>query len=124
MIAKGGAHGATRREPAVNHAFNLLADTGLMRNGASRPRWQNMALETFAREYWLASSFLQGRSVPRPMSRPSAESCLRKLALGCRWGSLRRAASGSAAHHSVAPTGKDSCAEWLLPCDTEPETAP
>lgn len=83
-----------------------------------------MALEIFAREYWLASSFLRGRSVPRPMSRPSAESCLRKLAFGCRWGSLRRAASGSAARHSLAPTGTDSRAEWLLPCDTEPEATP
>lgn len=83
-----------------------------------------MALETFAREYWLASSFLQGRSVPRPMSRPSAELCLRKLAFGCRWVSLRRAASGSAARHSLVATGTEPRGEWLLPCDTEPEAAP
>ncbi len=79
-----------------------------------------MALETFAREYWMASSFLRGRSVPRPMSRFSAESCLRRLAFGCRWGSLRRAACGSAVETGAAATARDSRAEWLLPCDTEP----
>ena len=90
----------------------------------SRPGETDMSLETFARQYWLASSFLKGRQVPRPMTRPSAESCLRDLAFGCRWRGLRRAAGESAARHRLIAKGGDSRNEWLLPCDTEPETAP
>ena len=91
-----------------------------------------MSLETFAREYWLASSFLKGRKVPRPMNRLSAESCLRKLAIGCRWAALRRAAGGSIAIGVAGPVAKarllpvkvNETREWVLPCDTEPEAAP
>lgn len=83
-----------------------------------------MSLETFVRQYWLASSYLKGRLVPRPMNRPSAETCLRDLAFRCRWGGLRRAASGSAVHLRLIPQGSDPRADWLLPCDTEPEAAP
>jgi len=79
-----------------------------------------MSLETFARQYWLANSCLKGRRVPRPMNRPSAESCLRELAFSCRWGALRRAACGSATRHRLIPRGGESGCEWLLPCDTEP----
>jgi hypothetical protein len=83
-----------------------------------------MSLETITREYWFASSFLKGRHVPRLMSRTSAETCLRHLAFGCRWRALRRAAVGSATGHSLIPGAVTIRAEWLLPCDTEPEAAP
>ena len=84
----------------------------------------DMSLETFARQYWLASSFLKGREVPRPMTGPSAESCLRDLANGCRWRLLRRAAARSAVQHCLVEKTAEPRADWLLPCDTEPEAAP
>lgn len=80
-----------------------------------------MSLETFVRQYWLASSYLKGRLVSRPMNKRSAENCLRELAIGSRWRGLRRAAVGSASIHDLIPTGNEHRAEWLLPCDTEPE---
>lgn len=83
-----------------------------------------MSLETITREYWFASSFLKGRHVPRVMNRNSAESCLRYLASGCRWRSLRYAALGAAAGHNLLPEGVRPRVEWYLPCDTEPEAAP
>lgn len=80
-----------------------------------------MSLETFVRQYWLASSYLKGRLVSRPMNKRSAENCLRELAQGSRWRGLRRAAVGSASIHDLIPTGNEHRAEWLLPCDTEAE---
>jgi hypothetical protein len=82
-----------------------------------------MSLETFARQYWLASSFLKGRRVAAPMTRVSAESCLRELGSRCRWNALRRAARGSAVSHRLFVSNA-APAETLLPCDTEPEVAP
>lgn len=82
-----------------------------------------MSLETFTRQYWLASSYLEGRGVPAAMTRSSAEECLRNLALRCRWRRLRRAARDTANAHGVTPRGA-ARAESLLPCDTEPEAAP
>jgi len=92
--------------------------------GPLRPGETHMSLETFARQYWLASSFLKGREDPRPMTRPSAESCLRHLAFGCRWRLLRRAAGQSAARHRLIAGTAEPRGDWLLPCDTEPEAAP
>lgn len=88
-----------------------------------RPGDARMSLETFARQYWFASSFLKGRDIPRPMSRMSAETCVRDLAFGCRWGSLRRAAQGSVRKWRLAAQSNDvePRGEWYWPCDTEPE---
>jgi hypothetical protein len=107
----------------VNNNFNLAGNNGYRAHRLRRAGGTDMSLETFARQYWLASSFLKGRSVPGPMNGPSAESCLRDLASRCRWRTLRRAARDTANAHGVLPRS-DSRAEWLLPCDTEPEAAP
>lgn len=83
-----------------------------------------MSLEIFVRQYWLASSYLKGRLVARPMNKKSAENCLRELARGSRWHALRRAAHGSASIHDLIPKGNEHRAEWLLPCDCERESGP
>ena len=83
-----------------------------------------MSLETFVRQYWLASSYLKGRLVSRPINKKSAENCMRELARGSRWHGLRRAAVSSATVHDLIPKGNEHRAEWLLPCDTEPEAGP